>query len=432
MTIIMIISLLIIDSSIPRISVYTGGIYPLNYYLAFFIGIVLLYGLMQYIVVAFVKQKIRNSKMYTKTKFSMIFKFVSIIQFVPFFLLVSIIFQMIFVAKYNMLLLKATVYISYLMGFAALGILAYKYLVWSKENHNPLVIVYLLATSMICLNSIFTVLSLNLEFDIRPDYIRYARSLSGGFAPGATIFTQILDATYILSFLFTWIATAMLLYSYYNTSNRLIYWVAMAVPILYFFSLVQPFVLNLFYENIHNSIFAGIIYTLFLNSVKPVGGILFGIAFWRMSKSIDHVQIKNYMIISAYGMMLMFTSNQPTGLIQAPFPPFGLVTAAFFGLAAFLFLIGVYSSAISVSQDRNIRKYIKNYAKQLTFLGGIGSSEMEKELQKIVKNVMTEVEAKTRNLESTTGIESSLQEQDIKEYVKIAIQEARRKQTERK
>ncbi len=30
-------------------------------------------------------------------------------------------------------------------------------------------------------------------------------------------------------------------------------------------------------------------------------------AFWRMSKSIDHVQIKNYMIISAYGMMLMFT-----------------------------------------------------------------------------------------------------------------------------
>jgi hypothetical protein len=308
----------------------------------------------------------------------------------------------------------------------------YKYLVWSRENHNPLVIVYLLATSMICLNSIFTILSLNLEFDIRPDYIRYARGVSGGFAPGATIFSQILDITYILSFLFTWIATAILLYSYYNKTNRLVYWIAMSVPIFYFISLIQPFVINLFYENIHNNTDAGIIYTLFLYSVKPLGGILFGIAFWRMSKSIDHVQIKNYMIISAYGMMLMFTSNQPTGLIQAPFPPFGLVTAAFFGLAAFLFLIGVYSSAISVSQDRNIRKYIKNYAKQLTFLGGIGSSEMEKELQKIVKNVMTEVEAKAQTLENTTGIESSLQEQDIKEYIKIAIQEARSKQTERK
>jgi len=76
--------------------------------------------------------------------------------------------------------------------------------------------------------------------------------------------------------------------------------------------------------------------------------------------------------------------------------------------------------------------YIKNYAKQLTFLSGIGSSEMEKEMQKIVKNVMTEVEEMTQTLENTTGIESSFQEQDIKEYVKIAIQEARSKQTERK
>ena len=82
------------------------------------------------------RQKIRNSKMYTKTKFSVIFKFVSVILFVPFFLLVAIIFQMIFVEKYNVLLLKATVYISYSVGFTALGILTYKYLVWSRENQD--------------------------------------------------------------------------------------------------------------------------------------------------------------------------------------------------------------------------------------------------------------------------------------------------------
>ena len=426
----MIIALLIIDSTIPRISVYTGGIHPLNYYLVFFIGIVLMYGLMQYIVIAFVRQKIRNSNMYRKTKLvSSVFKFVSTVQFVLFFLLIFIIFQMIFGAKFNMLLLKTTVYISYFMGFTAMGILAYKYLIWARENHSSLVVMYLLATSMICLNSIFTVLSLNLQYAIRPDSILYARNLAGGFTSGTNTFSQFLTITYILSFLFTWVATAILLYSYYNKTNKLIYWVAMTVPVLYFFSLVQPFVLNLFYENIHNSTYAGIIYTLFLYSVKPVGGILFGVAFWRMSKSIDHDQIKNYMIISAYGMMLMFTSNQPTGLIQAPYPPFGLVTSAFFGLAAFLFMIGVYSSVISVSQDRNIRKYIQNYAKQLTFLRGIGSLEMEKEIQKIVRNVMTEVEAKTHELETSTGIESSLQEQDIRDYVNIAIREARRKQT---
>jgi hypothetical protein len=333
---------------------------------------------------------------------------------------------MIFVSKYNTFLLKASVDLSYSLGFIALAMLTYKYLVWSKENRNPIIIVYLLATSMICLNSVFTILALNSEFETRPDTIRYARGLSGGFSPGATIFTKPLEITYSLSFLFTWIATAILLYSYYNKTNRLIYWIAMSAPALYFFSLIQPFVLELFYDNISNITYAGIIYSLFIYSVKPIGGILFGIAFWRMSKSVDHIQIKNYMIIAAYGMMLMFTSNQPTGLIQAPYPPFGLVTAAFFGLAAFLFLVGVYSSAISVSQDRNIRKYIRNYAKQLTFLSGIGSSEMEKEVEKMVKNVMTEVQVKTKTLEDTTGIETSLQELELKEYVEIAIREAKR------
>lgn len=227
----MIIALLIIDSTIPRISVYTGGIHPLNYYLVFFIGIVLMYGLMQYIVIAFVRQKIRNSNMYRKTKLvSSVFKFVSTVQFVLFFLLIFIIFQMIFGAKFNMLLLKTTVYISYFMGFTAMGILAYKYLIWARENHSSLVVMYLLATSMICLNSIFTVLSLNLQYAIRPDSILYARNLAGGFTSGTNTFSQFLTITYILSFLFTWVATAILLYSYYNKTNKLIYWVAMTVP----------------------------------------------------------------------------------------------------------------------------------------------------------------------------------------------------------
>ena len=113
---------------------------------------------------------------------------------------------MIFGAKFNMLLLKTTVYISYFMGFTAMGILAYKYLIWARENHSSLVVMYLLATSMICLNSIFTVLSLNLQYAIRPDSILYARNLAGGFTSGTNTFSQFLTITYILSFLFTWVS----------------------------------------------------------------------------------------------------------------------------------------------------------------------------------------------------------------------------------
>ena len=119
------------------------------------------------------------------------------------------------------------------------------------------------------------------------------------------------------------------------------------------------------------------------NTAKPIAGIFFGLAFFYMSRSVNHPEIRSYMIISAFGMMLMFSSNQTTGIIQVPFPPFGLVTISYFGLASFLFLIGVYSSAISVSQDITIRRHIMNYANRLTFLTGIASSQMkEVELKK--------------------------------------------------
>jgi hypothetical protein len=62
-------------------------------------------------------------------------------------------------------------------------------------------------------------------------------------------------------------------------------------------------------------------------------------------------EVKEYMTISAFGMMLLFTSNQPLGLTFLSYPPFGLATISFFGLASYLILIGVYSSAISVAND---------------------------------------------------------------------------------
>ena len=51
--------------------------------------------------------------------------------------------------------------------------------------------------------------------------------------------------------------------------------------------------------------------------------------------------VKQYMMISAYGMMLLFSSNQAAGLVLAPYPPFGLATVAFFGLASYLIFIGM-------------------------------------------------------------------------------------------
>ena len=57
--------------------------------------------------------------------------------------------------------------------------------------------------------------------------------------------------------------------------------------------------------------------------------------------------------------MLFFTSNQPVGLTFLPYPPFGLVTICFIAPASDLILVGIYTVALSVSNDTECTTYNK-------------------------------------------------------------------------
>jgi hypothetical protein len=78
-------------------------------------------------------------------------------------------------------------------------------------------------------------------------------------------------------------------------------------------------------------------------------------------------------------------SNQAIVLVNVPYPPFGLVTVSFFGLASFLMFNGIYSSAISVAEDSELRKSIRRYAiEESRLLDSIGMAQMEREIEKRV------------------------------------------------
>lgn len=81
-----------------------------------------------------------------------------------------------------------------------------------------------------------------------------------------------------------------------------------------------------------------------------------------MTRTISHRSVaRNYLIISAYGIVLLFTSDQAILLATAPYPSFGLPTVTFMGLSAYMLLVGFYSSAISVAQDQKLRESIKKF-----------------------------------------------------------------------
>ena len=68
-------------------------------------------------------------------------------------------------------------------------------------------------------------------------------------------------------------------------------------------------------------------------------------------------------------------------MIFAPYPPFGLVTTSLIGLSSYLLLVGIYSSAMSISRDTELRKFINTVTeREIKLLGNIGFAQVEQEL----------------------------------------------------
>lgn len=122
--------------------------------------------------------------------------------------------------------------------------------------------------------------------------------------------------------------------------------------------------------------------------------------------------------------MLLFTANQPTFLLLVPYPPFGLVTVSFMGLASYLFYLGIYSASISVSEDTKLRQSIRKAAiKESTeFLDSIGTAEMEQEIE---RRIVLVTSATKENIEKETGVSSSFDNEDIRTYLHEVMQEIR-------
>jgi hypothetical protein len=114
------------------------------------------------------------------------------------------------------------------------------------------------------------------------------------------------------------------------------------------------------------------------------------------------------LIIAGTGFMLYFISNQGTGLFASFYPPFGMVTISYVGLSSYLILVDF--SAISVAQDMKLRQSIRNSIEQnLDILDKIrvGVEKRNVAFTKTLSDEITE----------DTGAESSLDEQDIKDYM---------------
>jgi hypothetical protein len=137
-------------------------------------------------------------------------------------------------------------------------------------------------------------------------------------------------------------------------------------------------------------------------------------------------KIINYLIIAALATILVSpTANN--WITNNSYPPFGAIQRAFVVLSSFLFSIGIYSVALSVAQDAELRYLARKYAKEYALLDTLGKVQ-EDEWMKVVKLIHKHADA----MEKETAVESSMSDDnEVRQYLELVIRETRGKKDER-
>jgi hypothetical protein len=224
-----------------------------------------------------------------------------------------------------------------------------------------------------------------------------------------------------IGFIFRWGASTMLLRNFYQRVAKLppSFWVVLSLPlILYLIGKMPGFIAG---ESL-----AGVdeeyrYYFRILFRVGTIGGnILFGLTFFIVARKIKAGKLKDYLTMAAIGNTIVGIALS-TSALQ---PTYGVAAHSLVLLSSYLFCMGLYVSAIAVSQDNSLRKSIKKSIPEL--FDNVGSPQTEKEL---LQRAVRLLKANREEMEEETGgVSYSLTEDDVKEYLaQVILETSKRK-----
>ena len=429
-TIMLLISVLVLDSSLFRISDLIRIYATPEWTTALFVLMSVVFLVGQYNLIRFARTESRQIRERGYLHLNVLYKSVTIIQYLLSGIIVFVLLQILVFSEFYTSAISVTAVISYLMAIFMMMFLSLRFFSWFRLHKNRVVLFYLLSTITLTINAVFSfALILTLSPGIPPlvgesQIAGATRPIAA--SPLATALNNGNIVTSILSFVLLWVATAFLLREYSKRIGKITYWILVSIPLVYFLSQFPALIFNIFeFLIMSNPTLFGIILTLIFNLSRIAGGILFGIAFWTIARHLpNNTAVKSYMIIAAYGLVIFYISNQAgSSLFQSGgvYPPFGFLTIAIIGLSSYLMLVGIYSSAISVSQDSRLRRAIRNSVQQKSsLLDKIGTAQMEQEIE---NSVLSTIKSQAENLRTETGVDTSLDDDEIKEYMNEVIAE---------
>ncbi|MDQ3903341.1 MAG: hypothetical protein M3247_06855 [Thermoproteota archaeon] len=422
-----IIAVLMVDVAVSTVIDFFQPQISSNLGVIFFILVGLAFALGQYFVLSFVQE--RTKVIRSRSRSLQVIGVVTVVtQYALICFLVVSVLQMVLVASYSSVLLSASVTVTYALSITTLGVLSYRFLSWYRSNRNSFILLYGLAAAVTTVNGMLALAFFDAVLVTKPAEIAAGSMPMVQVEPSSVVATvqDTFKFSAIASFALLWVSSVLLIRQYYyQRFGRKKYWLIASAPLVY---LIIYFVTEPLFD-IANAADPTLqfYYFILFSFWNAAGGMIFGAAFIRVARSVKTGSpVKDYMIIAGCGLILLFVSGGAT-VIHNPYPPFGFATTAFIGLSSYMLLLGLYSSAVSVSQDIRLRLSIRRSVfEESKLLDRIGSAEMQLELQKKVIKIAKDT---SDNLKDQSGIEPSITDDDIKQYLKLITKERDRHKT---
>jgi hypothetical protein len=422
------IATLFVDLLFTRLPIYGYKTQTSSYTILFFIGEVLIFAIFQYLYLNLVRNMVSSKQKQgsPKSYFKYIDKGIAVAQILLIIILAYIIGEIVMTHAYHTILISMVVWISCISAVLILGTLIFRFIEWFRISHDRLILLYAFAMGLIILNCGVILAYINTSLESRPNTIPSTRPAVNNAHALQIPLNNAYTVSSFLSFIGLWAATIFSLRGYSRKIGRIKFLLAVSLPMLYFLSqsefIFGPFILS---HRFLDPITFFRIYIISFASTKLVGGIMFAIPYYLVSRKINDPRVRNYLKLTSIGFILLFLSMQVSSLPLLPYPPFGIIAISFLGLSSYLILVGIYGSAISVSEDTMLRKSIRKLViKETELVDTFATAQMEQEIQ---TKVVETTKRLSHYISQETGIESSLKEEDIKKYCKQVLAEIKKK-----
>jgi hypothetical protein len=377
--------------------------------------------------------------------FNRLYKATPIFLYALLVIFAAIIVEMLLFSQYSTYLLILIVLIS---GVAILffGFRAYKFLSWFKSSvnkrHNIMILAFAVSSMLFCISvTVTTVLDTKELVVSRPPSIDPHFHSSNSMA--SRHLSRIELVIHLYGFLVPQVtaiaiaetvAVAYFLRYFKDQIGRATFWTVIILPpVLFLTGIFVPQLLTTGSQFVYMEP-RFLLFRVLGTAGWVAADFVIAFAYLLVAKTLGRQitssrnKIMNYLIIAALSTILVSPATN-NWITNCSYPPFGAIQRGFLVLASFLFSIGIYSVALSVAQDAELRHLARKYAKEYALLDTLGNAQ---ETAEIIREVVKLIHKHADAMEKETAVESSmLDDNEVRQYLDLVIMETREKKDDR-